>query len=84
MQLVELTPAEIPALRVAMGDVQASVARFYADTAGSADLERAAVRSFVADAQVVNDLLSQPSNERFPTTRLCSIRRQPRRKRAWR
>ena len=57
VHLVELTPAEIPALRVAMGDVQASVARFYADTARAADLD-AAVRSFVANAQVVNDLLT--------------------------
>lgn len=57
MHLVELTPAEIPALRVAMGDVQASVSRFYADTARDADLD-AAVRSFVVNAQVVNDLLT--------------------------
>lgn len=57
VHLVKLTPAETAALRVAMGDVQASVARFYADTARRADLD-AAVRSFVANAQVVNDLLT--------------------------
>ena len=56
VHLVELTPAEIPPLRAAMGDVQVAVATYYAETARGGDLG-VAVRGFLASAQVVNDLL---------------------------
>lgn len=63
MHLVELTPAEIPRLREAMGDIQVAVAKYYAQTAQGGDVG-VAVRGFLASAQVVNDLLSNQATDR--------------------
>lgn len=62
MHLVELTPAEVPPIREAMRDVQLAAASYYAQTTRGDDLG-SAVRAFLANAQVVNDLLwNQASN----------------------
>ncbi|WP_433165879.1 hypothetical protein [Kribbella sp. CA-247076] len=62
VHLVELTSAEIPPLREAMGDVQVAVATYYAETARGGDLG-IAVRGFLASAQVVNDLLTNQATD---------------------
>ena len=80
VHLVELTPAEVPALRVAMGDVQTSVARYYADTARAADLDLA-VRGFLASAQVVNDLLTNQATNASDYKDLFTKRTSHRRRR---
>lgn len=62
VNLVELTPPEIPPLREAMGDVQTAVATYYAETARGGDLG-VPVRGFLASAQVVNDLLANQATD---------------------
>lgn len=62
VNLVELTPSEIPPLREAMRDVQTAVAKYYAETAQGGDLG-VPVRGFLASAQVVNDLLANQTTD---------------------
>lgn len=59
--LVQIPVDELPRLREAMRDVQRSVAAFYAETARDIDELGMRVRTFLAAAQVVNDLLTSAS-----------------------
>src|SRR5688500_15945562 len=59
-----------------MGDVQTSVARYYADTARAADLDLA-VRGFLASAQVVNDLLTNQATNAADYKDLFAKRTRP-------
>src|SRR4051794_25530945 len=73
---MHIPQVELPRMQEAMRDVQSNVASFYAETArGSRELGRW-IRTFLAAAQVINDLLMNASSQKAAYKALFNERRE--------